>query len=269
MNKNHLKANQNYFALIKDFLETEVKPIANELDSNPVLFSELFVAFKKFDWFSLLIPKEFGGFGGNRQTLVEYNILLSQYLEALLFCQAQHQYVIMELLKYPITPTIGKFFQTINEQKTTYGISLAAKKNLLTIAVEKQGFRISGKFPWVSGFGLSDKFFISFIHNDKLYYTLIPFRNCQVNQGSINCGQPVQTIVMNAISTVQVEVNNWLVEESTINIHGSSPMVLDEAQLLRFRVFSLVGYIFLNNIPTTTFTYRPNIISARPKFTAP
>ncbi len=199
---------------VKDFLETEIAPIANELDADYQQLVEVFSRFKKLGALGLLVPQELGGWGADHHALVRYNMLLANYSAALLFLQAQHQYVVMDLSKYPITEEVKALFSGMAEKQQAVGVCLSAKK---TTAIEDgDSLRLSVTMPWVSGYGFFDKILISFLYNDDLCYALLPFKNYQSDDGTIQCSERIETVVVNAVSTVRIDLNNWPIKKSEL-----------------------------------------------------
>ncbi|MCP4475566.1 MAG: acyl-CoA/acyl-ACP dehydrogenase [Gammaproteobacteria bacterium] len=201
-----------HLARVENFLKAEVAPIANELDGDYQQLVEVFGRFKQLGILGLLVPQELGGWGGGHHALVHYNMLLANYSSALLFLQAQHQYVVMDLSKYSLTEKVKVLFNKMAKKQQAVGVCLSAKK---TTAIEDgDSLRLSLTMPWVSGYGIFDKILISFLYNDDLCYTLIPFKNCKTNHGTIECSERIETVVVNAVNTVRVDMDSWPIKKS-------------------------------------------------------
>lgn len=199
-----------WFSNLEAFLNTDVVPIANYLDSNQQALANLFYRFKQFDILKLFVPPQSGGFGADAHFLVQYNRLLANYSAALLFLQGQHQYAVMELSRYPMTARMEILYNDIIVKQYAMAVCFIAGKRL-TVVPEGDSFRLSGLLPWVSGYGIFADILIAFYHNDLLYYALVPFKHCHTNQSRIHCSESIDTVVVNAVNTVSVEMKNWCV----------------------------------------------------------
>ncbi|MCP3679890.1 MAG: acyl-CoA/acyl-ACP dehydrogenase [Gammaproteobacteria bacterium] len=203
-----------HLARVENFLKAEVAPIANELDGDCLQLVKVFGRFKQLGILGLLVPQELGGWGGDHHALVRYSMLLTNYSGALMFLQSRHQYAVMDLLKYVPTEGVKTLFRQIVENREAVGAFLKTKKS--TIIEDGNNLRLSLTMPWVSGYGIFDKALISFLYNNDLCYTLIPFKNCETNHGAIQCSERIETIIVDAVNTISVSIDNWFIRKSEL-----------------------------------------------------
>lgn len=210
---------KEFFKNVKDFLECEVAPIANQLDEDEQLYRKIYARFIKLGILNLLIPKYLGGLGGERREWIDYNILVSQYSGALVFLQAQHQYSISRLKTLLPEPEVEEVLRRLaREALQGKGIGLALQKNpnLLKVTAVPEGFRLSGKFLWTTGEAYFPHLLVSFESGGHLHYTLLPFETLQKEGGSITLSQKVETVVFNSVTNNSVILDQWLIPKSAI-----------------------------------------------------
>ncbi len=218
-----------FFEKLTDFLQQEVAPLANRIDEEEVLFREVYERFLLLGGLHLLIPRAFGGLGGERQEWIEYNILISQYSGALLFLQAQHQFCISVLKKLLPHPKIEFFLQSLVLSNRGVALALQKNRNLLHVEKTKEGYRLCGKLLWVTGYRFFPHVLISFEDQGILFYALIPFAQENKNNGSIHLSAKIETVVFNAVPSHSIFLDHWLVlEEELLAAHPLLPKTLRE-----------------------------------------
>ncbi|HLB34505.1 MAG TPA: acyl-CoA dehydrogenase family protein [Chthoniobacterales bacterium] len=205
-----------FFNTLTDFLETEVVPIANRLDEEEALFREVYGRFIKLKSLNLLIPQNLGGFGGGRKEWIEYNILMAQYSGALLFLQAQHQFSISRLKQLLPYPKVEETLRSLAKAEQGVGLALSKNRNLLEVKKTEEGYRLSGKFLWATGYTYFSHLLVSFHYEDELLYTLLPFQAMEVEGASIVVSPKIETVVFNAIDSNSVILDHWLIPQESI-----------------------------------------------------
>jgi len=207
---------QQFFQKLTDFLEKEVAPIANRLDEDEKLYRDVYSRFMKLGALNLLIPKYLGGLGGERSEWIEYNILMAQYSGALLFLQAQHQYSISRLKTLLPHPPVEEVLRSLAKEGRGVGLALQKSHTLLKVTPVSEGFRLTGKFLWTTGATYFPHLLVSFEHDHKLHYTLLPFETLEQEGGSITVLPKIETVVFNAIENNSVVLDQWLVSKGSI-----------------------------------------------------
>jgi hypothetical protein len=207
---------ENFFQQVTDFLEREVRPIANQLDEDEELYRDVYARFVQLGVLNLLIPKYLGGLGGERREWMGYNILVSQYSGALLFLQAQHQYSIFRLKMLLPQPKVEEVLQSLVREGRGVGLALQKDPTLLKVRTVADGFRLSGKFLWTTGATYFSYLLVSFEYENHLHYTLLPFQTLQQEGGSVTLLPKVETVVFNSITNNSVVLDQWLVPKSAI-----------------------------------------------------
>lgn len=234
----------HFFETLDLFLEREVAPLANELDTNAILLKNIYHKLVEMGGLKLLIPKEYGGFGGDKKEWAQYNIKMSQYSGALLFLQAQHQYVISKLKQIPRNEKIAELFIQLAATSEGVGICVVAGKNLLNITKSNNtdplmdGFQITGQLPWVTGYGIFKKIFFGFDLEDDIYFTLLPFENLNQPKGQLSTSSVFETEIFTSTQTTSLTFENWFININ--DIISSYPLKQNEP-LEHPTIYNLAG----------------------------
>ncbi len=204
---------KNFFDDIHLFLKNDVAPISNALDHDVPLLKKIYQQLIELNVLQLLVPSGCGGLGGDRAEWIEYNILLSQYSGALLFLQAQHQFAVTQLKKLLPAPKAVSLLKKISEETLALGIAFAANKKQLQVTKVKDGFELSGKLFWVTGFDCFSSVLLSFDIDKEIYYALLPFQNMPEK---IIVSSPTDTIVFSSANTVSVTLDRYFISNDEI-----------------------------------------------------
>lgn len=210
----------HFFEELSAFLNTHIAPISNELDQDVSLLKNAFDKLTDMGGLKLLIPKTAGGLDGGRDEWIKYNIQLSQYSGALLFLQAQHQYVIFRFKKLLPNQRIQKILELSVAQKKSFGIAFAAGRKILTAKHVENGYLISGKLLWVTGYGYFSFIALTFDYEGKNFYTILPFAT---DEKSILISSPIQLAVYNSTQTVSITLNDYFVTDDNILASEETP----------------------------------------------
>lgn len=214
---------KSFFRRTKSFLNTHVAPVNNVLDYDENLLKNIYGQLIKLGALKFLISKELGGLGGERSEWVEYNILMAQYSGALLFLQAQHQFAVSQLKKLLPQKRVADLLHMIAQDNLGLGIALTANRQLLKVTKIKNGFQLSGKLLWVTGFNYFRSVLLSFDIDTQVYYSILPFNSILKNK-SIAISEKIETIVFNSTNTVRIVLHNYFISNNEIlAIQSSQP----------------------------------------------
>lgn len=92
---------------------------------------------------------------------------------------------------------------------TTY---LAKDKISVSVRNEGENFVLRGTVPWVTGYGIFKKIVLGFICEEVLYFALVEFDSAN-DEFRIN---PVEISICNGTSTVNLELNDFLLNKSKV-----------------------------------------------------
>lgn len=206
---------KSFFRQTKSFLDAHVAPVSDVLDHDENLLKNIYGQLIKLGALKFLISKEFGGLGGERSEWIEYNILMAQYSGALLFLQAQHQFAVSQLKKLLPQRRIADLLRMIAQDNLGLGIALAANRQLLEVTKVKNGFQLSGKLLWVTGFNYFQSVLFSFDIDNQIYYSILPFNTILKNK-SIAISKRIETVVFNSTNTVSIDLYNYFISNNEI-----------------------------------------------------
>jgi alkylation response protein AidB-like acyl-CoA dehydrogenase len=81
----------------------------------------------------------------------------------------------------------------------------------------KNGYRLSGEVPWVTGFGFFQAFIVAAISPDEgTIFGIIPFLNYQENSGEISLGEIMPMVAMTSTNTVIITLKDWFLPEENV-----------------------------------------------------
>lgn len=208
------------FKQLTDFCEEYVKPVANQLDEDPVLLKQIFQQLNEQAWLGLCVPKSLGGSGGGEADIKTFYSLMAQYSGALLLVYAQHHMAVRWVVeRFPDSPLRTRTLNNIIEKQSSLGISFAPLKGTLVARqVADKGIQLTGKLPWVTGFQIHQQIVVAFRMAETVYYMLLPFVE---NTGvSIEPGQPLA--VFNGTATVSMTLADFCIPADAIFHHHDS-----------------------------------------------
>lgn len=206
---------------LREFLTTEIKPVAPQLDHDPKALNTVFRAFNKKGFLGVRVPAEYGGAGF---TAPEYHVFkreMARYSGALTFLQTQHQ-TATQLILSGVNEELKK--QCLPEMCTgSRLIGMALSPHLanwqtpsVTAEVREDGYFISrATIRLATGYEHFDSLIIGFVANDspdaqKEITALVPFRSVENAEGGrLKYSSPLALSVASSTNTVSLEIVNW------------------------------------------------------------
>ncbi|MEK0180044.1 acyl-CoA dehydrogenase family protein [Microcoleus anatoxicus] len=203
------------------YLKNCVAADAETIDSDSEALKTALVGLEDRSLLALRVPQKWGGADIDAQTFYEYQELTARYSGALGFLQTQHHSATAmlansdnELLKSRCLPAIA-----LGELRLGVGFSHLRRSGnpAVTATPAQNGYLLSGKVPWVTGFGLFQNFIVAaLLPDDRAVFGLLPFENIASASGKISCSEVMPLIAMSSTNTVTVTMSNWLLDESKI-----------------------------------------------------
>ena len=182
----------------------------HELDRNPKLLKEAFDIFYKHEVFSLY-----------KVELSEHNeykfilfATLTQYSGSLAFLAIQ-------ILAGNTIMLLRDFKQREAYFQKRCGIAinhLRATTTHVSATKSEEGYQLTGKLSWASGYGVFDTLVIGFHHDGKEYEAIAPFENSD----SFRVSKLTETFVGESVSTVNIELSDFVL--STEDVISSQPL---------------------------------------------
>ena len=201
---------------LESFLCETVNPIAHLLDKDSDRLHEIFNQLKTWGLLKLHIPREHGGFELNSRQYAQIAISIAKCSGALNLLHSQHQRAVsyFNMLK------LHGQYQCIIDKDISFAYYNAAKHiSALTVIQDQtiQGaFRLTGTLPWVTGFNLLNKLFLSFRSGENKYFAILPFENITQDNGAIHCSLPIKLRALSSANNVSITLNNWLIKPDSI-----------------------------------------------------
>ncbi len=223
-----MNPHQSLLNLAKSYLNQTVTPHATMLDSDASALQNALKDLGKLGLLALRVPSSWGGRAVCEETFQTFQELVARHSGALAFLQTQHQSAAAmlaqsqnELLKQEYLPRMGN-------GNVLLGIGFSHLRRggePVVKAIEVAGgYQIEGFVPWVTGFGLFDKFIVAAsLPDGQTVFGVVPF--VQSNQGAtgaITFSQPIKLAAMTSTNTVTATMKNWLLpEKSVVSIQPS------------------------------------------------
>lgn len=203
------------------YLKNCIAAEAELIDSDSEALTKALMGLKDRSLLALRVPQKWGGVDMDAESFYEYQELTARYSGALGFLQTQHHSATSmlansdnELLKSRCLSAIA-----LGELRLGVGFSHLRRSGnpAVTATPAKDGYLLSGQVPWVTGFGLFQKFIVAAILPDnRAVFGLLPLANIESESGTIACGKHHALIAMNSTNTVTATLTNWCLDESQI-----------------------------------------------------
>ena len=208
------------------FLETQVQPVASDLDTSS---AALFAMFESASQLGLLTPKapqEWGGAGLSSTAYQHLQAAIAAHSGALTFLLTQHQSAASFLLATDNEALKAVYLPAMATGKKRVGVGFSHLRRTAPPAIAQPvpgGYRLSGEVPWVTGSGLFEEFVgAAVLPNGEAVFGLLPFGQAPVGldlnreRGEIAVGEPMAMAGMAATSTVRVQLHNWFLPEEKV-----------------------------------------------------
>ncbi|MEM8828366.1 MAG: acyl-CoA dehydrogenase family protein [Cyanobacteria bacterium P01_G01_bin.19] len=203
-----------------NWLQEEIKPIANEIDRDR---QKLAVALNMMSDRSLLALKVPTDLGGGGMSELEYRLVqveLARVSGALTFLQTQHQSAASMLSKSDNRHLQTKFLSSMATGKTLIGVGFSHLRRRGTPMILAQetdlGYEISGEVPWITGYGFFSHFILgATLIDGRELYGILPFQNKNTT-GSITISEPMELMAIASTNTVSAKIERWYLDKSLV-----------------------------------------------------
>jgi kynurenine formamidase/alkylation response protein AidB-like acyl-CoA dehydrogenase len=223
----------NLLDTVKSFLESEVAPNANDIDSNPSALFRALRGLGNLDLLALRVPRSWGGREVSEVTFGDFQELIARYSGTLAFLQTQHQSAASMLVASSNIDLHSEYLPRLGSGEVLLGVGFSqlrreGKPLAVAVAVEG-GYRLNGVVPWVTGWGIFHEFIVAAVLPDgSAVFGVVPFGEeedkpqRQVGQvgggteGNIGFGEVGRLAAMSATNTVTAELNWFLPHENVV-----------------------------------------------------
>jgi alkylation response protein AidB-like acyl-CoA dehydrogenase len=220
------------FQDILDSAESYVKecvaPRAEIIDCDSEALKTALLGLENRSLLALRVPQKWGGADIPPEIFYEYQELTARYSGALSFLQTQHHSATAMLANSDNEMLKSRYLPAIAQKELRLGIGFSHLRRsssrasltgnpAVTATPVKDGYLLSGNVPWITGFGLFDKFIVAGVLPDnQAVFGLLPFANIEQEYGKIAVSEIMPLIAMNSTNTVTASLDNWLLQESEI-----------------------------------------------------
>ncbi|MEG4801762.1 acyl-CoA dehydrogenase family protein [Microcoleus sp. ARI1-B5] len=203
------------------YLKECVAPRAEIIDSDSEALKIAVAELENRSLLALRVPQKWRGADIPPQIFYQYQELTARYSGALCFLQTQHHSATSMLAHSDNEMLKSRYLRAIAQKELRLGIGFSHLRRsgnpAVTATPAKNGYLLSGNVPWVTGFGLFQKFIVAAVLPDnRAVFGLLPFVNIQREHGKIAFSEIMQLIAMNSTNTVTATLDNWLLQESEI-----------------------------------------------------
>ena len=203
------------------YLKECVAPHAEIIDSDSEALKIALVGLEDRSLLALRVPQKWGGADIPPEIFYQYQELTARYSGALSFMQTQHHSATAMLANSDNEMLKSRYLPAIAQKELRLGVGFSHLRRsgnpAVTATPAKAGYLLSGKVPWITGFGLFQKFIVAAVLPDnRAVFGLLPFANIERECGKIAVSEIMQLIAMNSTNTVTATLDNWLLQESEI-----------------------------------------------------
>jgi hypothetical protein len=200
------------------FLEENIAPKAQELDRS---FTALKLALQELGdrgMLALTIPQNLGGAGWEELDYRRFQIAIARASGALAFLQTQHQSAVSQLAKSNNQSLQQEYLPHVARGEKLIGVGFSHLRRrgqpIMTAVEVEGGYLLTGKVPWITGWGFFESFIIgAALPDGSEIYGMLPFENSvQTSGGSLTFSDPLELIAMSATNTVTAKLDNWLLD---------------------------------------------------------
>lgn len=205
----------------ESYLKECVAPRAEIIDSDSEALKTAILGLENRSLLGLRVPQKWGGAGIPPELFYEYQELTARYSGALSFLQTQHHSATAMIASSDNEMLKGRYLRAIAQKELRLGVGFSHLRRsgnpAVTATPVKDGYLLSGNVPWITGFGLFEKFIVAGVLPDnRAVFGLLPFANIKRESGKIAVSEIMPLIAMNSTNTVTASLNNWLLHESEI-----------------------------------------------------
>ena len=205
----------------ESYLKECIVPRAEIIDSDSEALKIALVGLENRSLLALRVPQKWGGADIPPEIFYQYQELTARYSGALSFLQTQHHSATAMIASSDNEMLKSRYLGPIAQKELRLGVGFShlrrSGKPAVTATPAPNGYLLSGNVPWITGFGLFQKFIVAAVLPDnRAVFGVLPFANIEREYGKIAVSEIMQLIAMNSTNTVTATLDNWLLHESEI-----------------------------------------------------
>lgn len=205
----------------ESYLKECIVPRAEIIDSDSEALKIALVGLENRSLLALRVPQKWGGADIPPEIFYQYQELTARYSGALSFLQTQHHSATAMIASSDNEMLKSRYLGPIAQKELRLGVGFSHLRRsgnpAVTATPAKDGYLLSGNVPWITGFGLFQKFIVAAVLPDnRAVFGVLPFANIDREYGKIAVSEIMPLIAMNSTNTVTATLDNWLLHESEI-----------------------------------------------------
>src|SRR5919199_1583287 len=205
----------------ENYLQKCVAPDAEIIDSDSEALKTALAGLEDRSLLALRVPQKWGGAEIAPEIFYQYQELTARDSGALYFLQTQHHSATSMLAHSDNEMLKSRYLPAIAQKELRLGVGFSHLRRsgnpAVTATPAKDGYLLSGKVPWITGFGFFQQFIVAAVLPDeRAVFGLLPFVNIEREHGKITFSDIMQLIAMNSTNTVTATIDNWWLHESEI-----------------------------------------------------
>ncbi|MEG4014431.1 MULTISPECIES: acyl-CoA dehydrogenase family protein [unclassified Microcoleus] len=218
----------NILNITESYLKECVVPRAEVIDGDSEALKIAVAGLESRSLLALRVPLKWGGADIPPEGFYEYQELTARYSGALAFLQTQHHSATAMIASSDNEMLKNIYLRAIAQKELRLGVGFSHLRRsssrasltgnpAVTATPTKDGYLLSGNIPWITGFGLFQKFIVAaLLPDNRAVFGVLPFANIDREYGKIAVSEIMQLIAMNSTNTVTATLDNWLLHESEI-----------------------------------------------------
>ncbi|MCY7384698.1 MAG: acyl-CoA/acyl-ACP dehydrogenase [Microcoleus sp. CAN_BIN18] len=212
---------QDILNTTETYLKECVSPHAEIIDGDSEALKIAVSGLESRSLLALRVPQKWGGADIPPELFYQYQELTARYSGALAFLQTQHHSATAMIASSDNEMLKSRYLGAIAQKELRLGVGFSHLRRsgnpAVTATPIKDGYLLSGNVPWITGFGLFQKFIVAAVLPDnRAVFGVLPFANIDREYGKIAVSEIMQLIAMNSTNTVTATLDNWLLHESEI-----------------------------------------------------
>lgn len=217
-----MDGHQHLLELAKSYLQESVAPHAAAIDSDSDALQKALIGLGELGLLALRVPSRWGGSGVSEETFHTFQELVARYSGALAFLQTQHQSAAAMIVQSHNEVLKREYLPHMGNGQVLVGVGFSHLRRggePLVIAVPSAGgYQLEGYVPWITGFGLFQKFIVAAALPDgQAVFGVVPFvETYQDALGAIKFSQPMALAAMTSTNTVTAALTGWFLPEERV-----------------------------------------------------
>jgi alkylation response protein AidB-like acyl-CoA dehydrogenase len=208
----------------QQFLQDWVRPRAGALDQDVGALREALAELGRRGLLGLRVPAEYGGLGYSPLEFRRFQEASARASGALAFLESQHQSACSLLARSSNAPLRARLLPPLarGEQSAAIAFSHLRRKGppLVTASPAPGGYRLDGRLPWVTGWGLFSLCVTAApLADGRVLFAVHPLADAATMKAS----PPLELAAMAVTQTVTVEVRDFFIPDSDVlDVHAST-----------------------------------------------